>query len=146
MEELKKKFKELINKFGLFDRLPTFNICSENGVEIDGSTIDAITKEGHSVIFYYNENIGDCDDITAFKEKDLQSFYNDLNHHLSVKMAVIEDWWKHNGAYDREQASPHYWDKGREDVGDYFAKTDKWWESLSNGDKMEVYEDFFTED
>ena len=146
MEELKKKFKDLISKYGLFCRLYIFDICSNEGVEIEGSTIDAIKIEGTSVIFYYNENIGDYDDITAFKQESLQKFYDDLNNHLSRKMAIIEDWWKHNGAYDREQASPYCWVKGKEDVADFFDKTDKWWNSLSNGDKMEVYEDFFCED
>ena len=58
----------------------------------------------------------------------------------------IEDWRRQNGAYDREQASPFYWDKGREDVADYFKKTDEWWNSLTNEEKAEIYEEFFSEE
>ena len=54
----------------------------------------------------------------------------------------IEQWWKHNGCYDREQASgiPY---AGQDS---YLAMTDDWWNSLSDEDKVEIYEKFFEED
>ena len=52
---------------------------------------------------------------------------------------IIEEWWRHNGCYDREQASgiPY------EGQDDYLSQTDDWWESLTDGEKERVYDDFF---
>jgi hypothetical protein len=54
-------------------------------------------------------------------------------------MFQIEDWWRHNGCWDREQASgiPYNGDV------DYLSKTDDWWESLSDREKEQVFVDFF---
>lgn len=51
----------------------------------------------------------------------------------------IESWWRHNGCWDREQASgiPYK----RED--DYLSITDNWWNSLTDGEKLQVFIDFF---
>ena len=51
----------------------------------------------------------------------------------------IESWWRHNGCWDREQASgiPY----NRED--DYLSITDNWWNSLTDGEKLQVFIDFF---
>lgn len=53
----------------------------------------------------------------------------------------VEDWWRHNGNFDREQASgmPHNNDDN------YLQKTDDWWESLSDEEKMRIYNEFFEE-
>lgn len=55
---------------------------------------------------------------------------------------IIENWWKHLGCYDREQASniAYY---GQDE--DYLAKTDNWWDNLSSTQKEEAYEEFFDE-
>lgn len=55
---------------------------------------------------------------------------------------IIEDWWKHNGTYDREQASGLHYEG---DVSDYLEKTDEWWNSLTDEEKADVYEEFFSE-
>lgn len=51
----------------------------------------------------------------------------------------IEDWWRHNGCWDREQASGIPYNGN----GDYLSKTDDWWESLSDREKEQVFIDFF---
>ena len=53
----------------------------------------------------------------------------------------VEDWWRHNGNFDRELASgmPHNNDDN------YLQKTDDWWESLSDEEKMRIYNEFFEE-
>lgn len=55
----------------------------------------------------------------------------------------IEDWWRHNGIADRIQAS------GicclTDDISYYFQKTDDWWDSLTDDEKKDVYEEFFSE-
>lgn len=58
-------------------------------------------------------------------------------------MNIIENWWRHNGALDREQASgiPYNW----ESLCEYLNKTDDWWDGLSDDEKKEVYENFFDE-
>ena len=53
----------------------------------------------------------------------------------------VEDWWRHNGSSDREQASGMSY-KG---VDNYLQKTDEWWESLSDEAKIQIYNDFFDE-
>ena len=57
---------------------------------------------------------------------------------------IIEDWWRHNGLWDREQASG-YKIKDYADDTVYLEATDEWWESLSYEQKAQVYEDFFNE-
>ena len=58
-------------------------------------------------------------------------------------MKNIENWWKHNGCYDREQASGIPYNRGN--VAEYLQITDDWWDSLSSYEKLNVYEDFFSE-
>lgn len=62
-------------------------------------------------------------------------------------MYQIENWWKHNGCYDREQASGILYIRNgkKEPMGEYLAKTDDWWNGLTDEEKKEVYEDFFSE-
>jgi len=56
---------------------------------------------------------------------------------------IIENWWRHQGCLDREQASniPYNWT----DIGEYLNKTDDWWDSLTDDEKQEVYDEFFSE-
>lgn len=54
----------------------------------------------------------------------------------------IEDWWRHNGIFDREQASDIQY-QGHEE--DYLQITDDWWDSLTDDEKKDVYEEFFSE-
>ncbi len=53
----------------------------------------------------------------------------------------VEEWWRHNGIFDREQASGIPYMAG----DNYLQKTDEWWESLSNEAKLEIYNEFFNE-
>ena len=58
-------------------------------------------------------------------------------------MYQIENWWKHNGVFDRLQASgiPYCGD-----AQDYLCKTDDWWNSRTDEEKAEIYEEFFSEE
>jgi len=59
----------------------------------------------------------------------------------------IEDWWRHLGCYDREQASGILYVKnGSTKIGAYLEDTDCWWNSLTNQEKAEIYNEFFSED
>ena len=51
----------------------------------------------------------------------------------------IEDWWRHNGCWDREQASGIPYDGDDE----YLALTDEWWGTLTDEEKEQVFIDFF---
>lgn len=53
---------------------------------------------------------------------------------------IIEDWWRHNGVYDRLQAS------NIPPQDNYLQVTDDWWNGLTNEEKAEVYEEFFSEE
>lgn len=57
-------------------------------------------------------------------------------------MQIIEDWWRHNGVWDREQASGI---KYNHELSEYLTITDNWWDGLSDDEKKEIYEDFFNE-
>ena len=59
---------------------------------------------------------------------------------------IIEDWWRHNGLLDRQQASGILLENydGKAEV--YLEATDEWWESLSPEQKEKIYNEFFTEE
>lgn len=65
-----------------------------------------------------------------------------------VGIVDIENWWKHNGCYDRQQASgiPYVRNGRKEPIGEYLAKTDEWWASLSIKERKQVYYEFFNEE
>lgn len=54
---------------------------------------------------------------------------------------IIEDWWRHQGAADRMQITgiTVY------DVQELFRITDEWWSSRTEKEKVEVYNDFFSD-
>lgn len=58
---------------------------------------------------------------------------------VMTSMYQIEDWWRHNGCWDREQASgiPYNGDD------DYLSITDNWWTSMADNEKRQVFEEFF---
>jgi hypothetical protein len=60
-------------------------------------------------------------------------------------MNIIESWWRHNGIWDREQASGILVENYDGETALYLESTDAWWDSLSDKQKQEVYEDFFNE-
>ena len=57
---------------------------------------------------------------------------------------LIENWWRHNGIFDRQDASqiPYFGNN----VEEYLKKTDEWWESLTDGQKNQIYYEFFNEE
>lgn len=54
----------------------------------------------------------------------------------------IEGWWRHCGAYDRQQASGIPYDGN---VMSYLQKTDDWWDELNWEERRAIYEEFFSE-
>ena len=58
---------------------------------------------------------------------------------------IIEDWWRHQGIWDREQASGILVENYDGETELYFDATDRWWDSLTNKEKAEVYDEFFNE-
>ena len=58
---------------------------------------------------------------------------------------IIEEWWRHLGCFDRKQVSPVYWASMVEDACDYLERTDCWWDSLTEEQKLEAYNEFFDE-
>ena len=51
----------------------------------------------------------------------------------------VEDWWRHNGCWEREQASGIPYNEEDE----YLSITDRWWASLTDKEKEQVFIDFF---
>lgn len=62
-----------------------------------------------------------------------------------MNMNIIESWWRHNGIWDREQASGILVEDYDGETELYLASTDDWWDYLTDEQKQEVYEDFFSE-
>lgn len=60
---------------------------------------------------------------------------------------IIENWWRHNGCYDREQASGILYIRNgkKEPIGKYLKETDEWWSGLSDKAKEQIYIDFCSE-
>jgi len=71
------------NRYGK-DRyeLHTFDFCSDEGVCLEGSTVDKITWDGDRMRFYYNENTGDYDELTAFRPAALKDFHDRLEKYF----------------------------------------------------------------
>ena len=57
----------------------------------------------------------------------------------------LDDWWRHNGIWDREQASGILVENYDGETALYLESTDDWWENLTNEQKLEVYNEFFEE-
>lgn len=60
-------------------------------------------------------------------------------------MNMIESWWRHNGVWDREQASGILYENYDGETQIYLDSTDEWWDSLTDDEKRTVYEEFFEE-
>ena len=61
-------------------------------------------------------------------------------------MNIIESWWRHNGIWDREQASGILVENYDGETALYLVSTDDWWDALTDDEKCEVYDNFFTEE
>ena len=59
---------------------------------------------------------------------------------------IIEDWWRHQGIWDREQASGILVENFDGETALYLDATDRWWNNLNNAQKQKVYNNFFTEE
>ncbi len=66
-----------------------------------------------------------------------------MKHNFSN--AIIEDWWRHNGLWDRQQASGILLENFDGEHAIYLDATDRWWDSLTKEEKKAVYEEFFDE-
>ena len=62
---------------------------------------------------------------------------------METNMNIIESWWRHNGIWDREQASGILVENYDGETALYLESTDDWWDDLTDKQKQEVYEDFF---
>ena len=60
-------------------------------------------------------------------------------------MNIIESWWRHNGIWDREQASGILVENYDGETALYLESTDDWWDALTDDEKREVYDEFFDE-
>ena len=63
-----------------------------------------------------------------------------------MNMNIIESWWRHNGIWDREQASGILVENYDGETALYLESTDDWWDALTDDEKREVYDNFFTEE
>lgn len=63
-----------------------------------------------------------------------------------MNMYIIESWWRHNGIWDREQASGILVENYDGETALYLESTDDWWNALADDEKREVYDNFFTEE
>lgn len=62
-----------------------------------------------------------------------------------MNMNIIESWWRHNGIWDREQASGILVENYDGETALYLESTDDWWDDLTDIQKQQVYEEFFEE-
>lgn len=57
----------------------------------------------------------------------------------------INEWWRHNGVWDRQQASGILLENFDGETVIYLQVTDDWWDDLSVEEKFNVYREFFEE-
>lgn len=67
------------------------------------------------------------------------------NKRTNMNMNIIESWWRHNGIWDREQASGILVENYDGETALYLESTDDWWDDLTDIQKQQVYEEFFEE-
>ena len=85
-EDYKKHYIVLIKKYGEDNELETFDLCSNWGVSLDGSTIDKIVynESTNEVFFVFNENEPyNSAELETFAVSELSEFYYGLSSHLS---------------------------------------------------------------
>lgn len=72
--------------------LETFELCSNYGFDLAGSTIDKVVTEyeGH-LRFYYNENTGDYDYDSEFNVPDLERFFNSIDSALTKETLELAE-------------------------------------------------------
>jgi hypothetical protein len=58
---------------------------------------------------------------------------------------IIEGWWRHNGIWDRQDASGILYEDYDGETGLYLESTDDWWENLTEAQKLAIYNEFFEE-
>lgn len=91
------------------------------------------------------QDIYRLDDQENIFAVEAREYYEKYRSGLPKSSPVIEDWWKHNGCYDREQASGIPYGPYEEEPGIYLEITDNWWDGLSADKKEKVYNEFFEE-
>ena len=57
----------------------------------------------------------------------------------------LDNWWRHNGIWDREQASGILVEDYDGETELYLESTDDWWDDLTYAEKLNVYDEFFEE-
>lgn len=57
----------------------------------------------------------------------------------------INEWWRHNDVWDRQQASGILLENFDGETAIYLQVTDDWWDDLSVEEKFNVYREFFEE-
>ena len=62
-----------------------------------------------------------------------------------MNMYIIESWWRHNGIWDRQDASGIRVEDYDGETNLYMESTDDWWDRLTDEEKLEVYNEFFEE-
>lgn len=60
-------------------------------------------------------------------------------------MNTIEKWWRSLGCWDREQVANIPYEDFDGEVEIYLNTTDNWWDSLTDAEKKEKYNEFFEE-
>lgn len=114
-DELKQRIIDLVNTYGNDEgRLYIFNYCSENGRELDNSTIDAIVVDGGDVQFWYNCNMkDDYVFIDYFDQTELESFIDDIEQDLIDEYGLSMQEFNENKGYIEQHmkvTSEKLWD------------------------------------
>lgn len=81
---IERKLGELIDEYGENGEMHIFHLCSDKGINFDGSTIDKITKEDDTFYFYYNENTNDCEPLENLDKDKVTTFISSLSAFLMV--------------------------------------------------------------
>ena len=73
-------------------KLPTFHLCADNGLELEGSTIDAIAVDNdNKVYFIYNDNSDyDNDYLGHFKVENVRKFFEGIKKAFWLEKIISE--------------------------------------------------------
>ena len=88
--KIREAYSKAIEKYGDNGTLYTFEMCSNKGISIDGSTIDCIENRYGDIFLVFNENTGDRQLLEEFKATDLMLFLCDILSVLGSKVFVLK--------------------------------------------------------
>lgn len=134
--KIREAYSKAIEKYGVNDTLYTFEMCSNKGIRINGSTIDCIESRYGDIFLVFNENTGEKQLLEEFSIKELSSFYYAVESVFADRVYVLLKEINDGGCSNPEVIGVFSTRKLAKDAFDKQRK--KFLDSLSDNEKPET--------